>query len=73
MENNCVKLFRNPSTIVEVMVRANLDRWTDRQTHAHTLNCHCDNYVSLTAGLTTITNSNDPVKVASGKHWEKGQ
>ena len=28
MENNCVKLFRNPSTIVEVTVQTNLDGLT---------------------------------------------
>ena len=31
MENNRVKLFWNPSTIVEIMVQTHL---TDRQTHA---------------------------------------
>ena len=45
MKNNCVKLFQNPSTIVEVLVRTNLDAHTD----VHTPNCHRDNYVSLTA------------------------
>ena len=32
------------------MVHTNSDSYTEHAlTHAHTLNCHCDNYVSLTA------------------------
>ena len=54
IENNHVKLFWNPSKIVEVKVLSNSDRQTmvrtDARTHARTTpNCHCDIYVSLTA------------------------
>ena len=53
MKNNCVKLIRNPSAIVEVMVRTNSNGRTDERTqaltHPHTPNCHCDSYVSLAA------------------------
>ena len=44
IENNCAKLFCNPSTTAQVMVRKN----SDRHMHAHTPNCHCDNCVLLT-------------------------
>ena len=47
MENNCVKLFRNPSATVKVMVQTVSDGWTHKGTH--TPNCHFDNYVLLTA------------------------
>ena len=39
MENNCVKLFCNPSTIASY----------GPDKHAHTPNCCCNNYVMLTA------------------------
>ena len=35
MENNCVKLIRNPSTITEIMVHTNWDGWTDARTHIY--------------------------------------
>ena len=44
-----VKLFFNPSKIVQVTVWTNSDRQTDTQMHGHTPNCHCDNNASLTA------------------------
>ena len=61
IENSCVKIVRNPSKIVEVMVLTNSDRRMQARMHAHTPNYHCDNYVLLTAGglnkngLNTVT------------------
>ena len=54
IEKNCIKLFRNSSSIVEVMVWKYLDgghthTWTHAHMHAHSPNCHCDDYVLLTA------------------------
>ena len=51
MENNCVKLFKKPSTIVEFMVLTNSDGWMHAETDAHTYTkpSLCDNYVLLTA------------------------
>ena len=45
MENNSVKLLLIPSTFVEVLFLTH----SDGQTQAHTPNCCCNNYVSLTA------------------------
>ena len=49
MEDNVVKLLWNLFTIVEVMVWTNSDGLTYALTQAHIPNCHCDNYVLLTA------------------------
>ena len=48
MENNYVKLFRNPSTTVEVTFQTNSDGCMHAWTHAQTPNC-CNSYASLTA------------------------
>ena len=50
MDNNCVKSFCNPSTIVEVTVQTNLDGHTNAQTHGHT-------HIYRTVVVTTMSRS----------------